>query len=139
MAQRYIDADALLSKNPQVSNLVGHSLGGSAVLELQKNQSERTFKTNTYSAPAVSMTRPDNKDNHRYRNYGDPISMFDRGAESRVKFDALKHYAIAGAELYNEGTVNGKEILEGVLSAHSYKNFDKTKVSDQDYHHQPIF
>jgi hypothetical protein len=31
-AQRYIDADALLGQNPQVSNLVGHSLGGSSVL-----------------------------------------------------------------------------------------------------------
>jgi hypothetical protein len=31
-AQRYIHADALLGQNPQVSNLVGHSLGGSSVL-----------------------------------------------------------------------------------------------------------
>ena len=36
-AQRYKDADALLGQNPQVANLVGHSLGGASVLELQKN------------------------------------------------------------------------------------------------------
>ena len=136
-AQRYKDADALLANNAQVKNLVGHSMGGSAVLELQKNHSERTFKTNTYGAPVVSMTAPDNKDNHRYRNYGDPVSFFDRGAESRVKPEALKHYAIAGAELYSTGKVNPKEVLDGVLSAHSYKNFDKTQISDQDYQQEP--
>ena len=65
--------------------------------------------------------------------------MFDRGAESRVKPEALKHYAVAGAELYTTGLVNGKEIVDGVLSAHSYKNFTDTKISDQDYHHQPVF
>ena len=138
-AQRYKDADALLAQNDQVKNLVGHSLGGASVLELQKNHSERTFKTNTYAAPVVSLTRPDNKDNHRYRNYGDIISIFDRGAESRVKPEAIKHYAKAGAEFYNDGTVNGKEILDGILSAHSYKNINNTRISDQDYHHQPVF
>jgi hypothetical protein len=58
-AQRYKDADALLAQNPQVSNLVGHSLGGSSVLELQKNHGERTFKTNVYGTPAASFTTPD--------------------------------------------------------------------------------
>ena len=56
-SQRYKDADALLAKNPQVSNMVGHSLGGAAVLELQKNHAqERTFNTNTYGAPVMSRT-----------------------------------------------------------------------------------
>jgi hypothetical protein len=81
MAQRFIDADALLGQNPQVSKLVGHSLGGSSVLKLQKNHGEKTFKTNVYGTPAASFTTPDNADNYRYRNYGDPISMSDRGAE----------------------------------------------------------
>ena len=136
-SQRYKDADALLAKNPQASNLVGHSLGGAAVLEMQKNHGNKTFKTNTYGAPAVSFTTPDNKDNHRYRNYGDPISIFDRGAESHVKTDVLKHYGMAAAELYMDGTVNVGEIYKGIKSAHSYDNFDKNQVSDQTYHHQP--
>jgi hypothetical protein len=84
-AKRYQDADALLKENPQVTNLVGHSLGGSSVLELQKNHPERTFKTNTYGAPVASITTPDNVDNHRYRNYGDPVSLLDRGAETNSK------------------------------------------------------
>jgi hypothetical protein len=44
-AQRYMGADDLRKKNPQVSNLVGHSLEGSSVLDLQKNLGEQTFKT----------------------------------------------------------------------------------------------
>ena len=31
-AQRYIDADQALKNNPQVKNLVGHSLGGAVIL-----------------------------------------------------------------------------------------------------------
>ena len=138
-AQRYKDADALLEKNPQIANMVGHSLGGSAVLELQKNHGEKTFKTNTYGAPAASITRPDNVDNHRYRNYGDPVSIFDRGAESNIKGSALKHYARAGAEFYKDGTVNPLSIYRGITDAHSYDNFDTNQVSHSAYHHQPTF
>ena len=137
--QRYKDADALLAKNPHVSNLVGHSLGGAAVLELQKNHGDKTFKTNTYGAPTMTLKSPDNKDNHRYRNYGDPISFFDRGAESHVKASAVKHYATAGAGYYNDGVVNPMDVYHGIRSAHSYDNFDTNQISDQTYHHQPTF
>ena len=85
----------------------------------------------------MSRTAPDNINNRRYRNYGDPISIFDRGAESRVKGNVLKQYGTAAAEFYNEGTVDPRGILNGALDAHSYNNFDKTKVSDQDYTQLP--
>jgi hypothetical protein len=90
-SQRYKDADVLLAQNPQVSNLVGHSLGGSAVLELQKNHGEKTFKMNVYNTPVNSITRPDNIDNHRYRNFGDPFSILDRQAETKFKPNAAMH------------------------------------------------
>ena len=122
-AQRYIDADAMLAKNPQVKNLVGHSLGGSSVLELQKNHPETKFRTNTYGAPAASFKAPDNIENHRYRNYLDPVSMFDRGAESKYKASAAK--TIATAILSG----NPEHVWNGILDAHSYDNFDKNKVS----------
>jgi hypothetical protein len=130
-AQRYKDANALLAKNPQVSNLVGHSLGGSAVLEFQKNHGEKTFKTNTYGAPVASLTAPDNKESHRYRNYGDPVSLFDRGADSNIKPSAHEHYM--------KGRTNPGEIWEGILDANSYDNFEKNNVSDQTYHFQQMF
>jgi hypothetical protein len=121
-AKRYQDADKLLEKNPQVSKLVGHSLGGSSVLELQKNHPERTFKTNTYGAPVVSITAPDNVDNHRYRNYGDPVSLLDRGAETSTKQSAGEHYTEA---FKNK---NPLEFWSGILDAHSYDNFKQTQV-----------
>ena len=85
----------------------------------------------------MSMTTPDNVNNHRYRNYGDPISMFDRGAESRVKGSAVKRYGTAAAKLYLDGEVDAAGILGGALAAHSYDNFDKTQVSNQDYVFHP--
>ena len=132
MAQRYTDADAILSKNPQITNLVGHSLGGVSVLELQKNHPETKFRTNTYGAPAASFKAPDNIENHRYRNYLDPVSMFDRGAESKYKASAAK--TIATAILSG----NPEHVWNGILDAHSYDNFDKNKVSDKPYTAQPI-
>jgi hypothetical protein len=51
-AQRYKDADTLLAANPQVENLVGHSLGGASVLELQKTTVKQTSKqTSTAHRP----------------------------------------------------------------------------------------
>ena len=77
-SQRYKDADKLLDKNAQVNKLVGHSLGGSVVLELQKQYPEK-YETTTYAAPVTSFSK-----GKRYRHTGflmtDPISMFDFGA-----------------------------------------------------------
>ena len=57
--------------------------------------------------------------------------MFDRGAKSNFKPSALEHYAMGG--------IDPVEIWSGLLDAHAYGNFDKHKVSDQAYHHQPMF
>ena len=42
-SQRYHDADNLLEKNPQVQNIVGHSLSGSVSLELQKRHKNKNL------------------------------------------------------------------------------------------------
>ena len=131
-AQRYADADAELAKNPQVRNLVGHSLEGVSILELQKNHTETHFRTNTYGAPAASFDAPDNIENHRYRNYLDPVSMFDRGAESNFKASAVKTIA------YGLASGTPSDVMNGILDAHSYDNFDKNKVSNEVYRHQPM-
>mgnify|MGYP000211332027 CR=1 FL=1 len=52
---RYKDAKMLLEKNPNINNLIGHSLGGSVVLPLQKDFPERNFNVNTYGAPVMSL------------------------------------------------------------------------------------
>ena len=87
--ERYITAETYLNKNPQIKRLVGHSLGGSVVLALQKNNPERNYEVVTYGAPVFVGLDPfrDNKFKvQRFKHIGreaqsDPISMFDMGAK----------------------------------------------------------
>jgi hypothetical protein len=92
---RYVDAEKHLNNN--IKNVVGHSLGGAAALELQKNYPH--LRTVTYGAPVVSS--PFEGQNERYRNYTDPVSILDRGANME----------------YNN------------LNSHSFTNFDRTTAS----------
>ena len=88
-AERYKTAEVYLNSNPQIKRLVGHSLGGSVVLALQKNNPERNYEVVTYGAPVIVGLDPfrDNKFKvQRYKHTGkeglsDPISAFDMGAK----------------------------------------------------------
>jgi len=94
--QRYQDARDELMKHPEVTQLSGHSLGGSVALELQKNkhiQGSRTF-----GAPVFS-TVPNWSENDRYRNIGDPFSMFDFNANKSIKNSGL---SIRGNHAYGD-------------------------------------
>ncbi len=73
-------AVAALKLNPNITNVVGHSLGGSVALKLQENFPDRNFKSNTYGAPVLSTTGADN----RFRNFFDPVSILDRGAANSL-------------------------------------------------------
>ena len=76
---RYKAAETALTYNPNITRAVGDSLGGSVALELQKQHPK--FKVRTYGAPVVDLkgaVQPSwNTDIERYRNFGDPFSMFD--------------------------------------------------------------
>ena len=82
----YINAEKALKHNDslypdhKLTSIVGHSLGGSVVLEMQKQKPDISFKTTTYGAPVMSTTTPDNINNTRFRNNDDHTSMVDRGA-----------------------------------------------------------
>jgi hypothetical protein len=75
-SQRYQDAEKTLSAMPQVRRLVGHSLGGAVALELQKNKGT---EATTYGAPVFSAAGGD-----RHRQLGDPVAMFDFGANTTL-------------------------------------------------------
>jgi len=87
--ERYKTAETYLNKNPQITKLVGHSLGGSVVLALQRNNPERNYEVVTYGAPVFVDLNPfrDTKFKvQRFKHIGreaqsDPISMFDMGAK----------------------------------------------------------
>ena len=71
-------------ENPQVKTVIGHSLGASVGLELDKNCNHIT-SSKTYGAP---MWDPPGKESNKvdcYRNWFDPFSMFDRSAVKSVK------------------------------------------------------
>ena len=65
-----------VKKNPNVKKVVGHSLGGSVALELEKSI-PNTHETTTYGTPVVSF-----KGGNTYRHRNDLISALDFGAKS---------------------------------------------------------
>ncbi len=68
-ALRHRNAVDLLKVNPDVSNTVGHSLGGATALELQKNFEDQNYNVNTYGATVASFTNSGN----RYRKNTTPL------------------------------------------------------------------
>ena len=78
-SERYQQLNKALENNPQVTNLVGHSLAGNVILEKQKNNPGK-FETTTYNAPVLQVSSM--PQGQRYRSTGDPVSMFDKGAKS---------------------------------------------------------
>ena len=79
-SERYKQAEKtyndLINSGKPVDRVVGHSLGGSVALEMQKTHfipSSRTF-----GAPVLDLNSHQNPD--RYRHPLDPFSILDRGA-----------------------------------------------------------
>ena len=98
--EKYKDAMNYLKDNPQITRVVGHSLGSAVVNTLNQNFPNR-FQTTTYATPAVKPKRRGKQDpKHKdYRNPNDPVSMLDG-------------YAITSD--YNE---------PNMITSHGFKNF----------------
>ena len=85
---RYREAKRVLEENPQVNKLYGHSMGGSVVLELNKEFPDRNLWTRTYDAPVVSLISPvfgfdrPTEQHKRFRKAGDLVSSLDSAAIS---------------------------------------------------------
>jgi hypothetical protein len=79
-AQRYKQAEKtyndLQASGQPVNRIVGHSLGGSVALEMQKNH--HIGASRTFGAPVLDFNSRQNPE--RYRHPLDPFSMMDRGA-----------------------------------------------------------
>ena len=96
--QRYKDAELHLKKNPQVKHLVGHSLGASVALALQKNDPKR-FSVTTYGAPVTIGLDPFREGKvERYKHVGkagesDPIASLDLYA-NEVKINSSNPFTL---------------------------------------------
>ena len=78
-SQRYKEAEKVLAANPQVKNLIGHSLGSAVSDELSKRNENKQLKTTLYGSPFVDFTGK--QSDNRYRHRGDLISVLDRGSK----------------------------------------------------------
>ena len=83
---RYNQAKTALDSNPNITNIIGHSLGGSVALEFQKNYPK--YNTTTYGAPVLQIG---SKIGNRYRFPYDPVSYLDNGAITVDKFNFNPH------------------------------------------------
>lgn len=111
-AARYKAAEKVLLDNPNIKNLVSHSLGSSVSLELQKQYKDRNLNTRTYGAPVwdplgldkvayeqyIKLGKPDfipepNKV-ERYRNITDPVSFFDASATKSIKLNPFNNMSL---------------------------------------------
>jgi hypothetical protein len=103
-SHRYQQADKMLTANPQVRTVTGHSLGGAVAHELQRAHPE--LRTVTYGAPSVSWGTAGGEG--RYRNSWDPVSMFDRGATRLRQPRPLSHGALTH-DYHNSDKVSGED------------------------------
>ena len=76
--EKYKDAIKMLEKSPEITRIIGHSLGAAVVNTLDQNFPNR-FETTTYATPAVKPKRKGKQNpKHRdYRNPNDPVSVLD--------------------------------------------------------------
>ena len=102
-SQRYQDAEKVLRNNPDIDTLIGHSLGSSVSLELNKNSNDK-YTTRNYSSPVFDMFKNNsvNDKNLRFKTNNDIISMFDKNA------------------------INISKPSINPLSLHSYNNYSDT-------------
>ena len=71
-----------LEKNADVTRLVGHSLSGSIIQEINSRLNNQKYSTTTYNSSFVAFENRGGKNpNHlRFRNTNDVISILDRDA-----------------------------------------------------------
>ena len=79
-SDRFKSAKKVLDENPQVEQLIGHSLAGAIVQDLNADNGQR-FIIRSYNAPIVSFQQSgETGGNYRIRDKKDWVSAFDRGA-----------------------------------------------------------
>jgi hypothetical protein len=105
---RMQQAQKALAANPQTTRVVGHSLGGSVALQLQKDNPK--LASRTFGAPVWDIFGQDSELNtyaelqgkpeiERYRSYADPVSFFDASATSTMP--GKEAFSFSGPHAYD--------------------------------------
>jgi hypothetical protein len=116
-ATRYQQAEKALKANPSIKKVVGHSLGGSVALELQKNYPK--LESRTYGAPVWNPLGGEGSVD-RYRNLGDPISVFDRSATNSVKWNPFDSFSLT----HDYGNIAYKFTSGNSANSFGFRNAD---------------
>jgi hypothetical protein len=123
MSKRGRDADAYYRSHHEIDTVIGHSLGGSVSLALEKqykkegNNPYGIIQSKVFGAPVMSGNVLGEKNPNRIRYFGDPISALDFGST----------------------TVMPSLGFRWKNSAHSYKDlFIKDAVPLHDTIHNPL-
>ena len=121
-AERYKQAEKALKANPNITKVVGHSLGGSVALELQKNYPN--LESRTYGAPVWDPFGYDKNFGkvERYRNLSDPVSFFDGSANNNVKWNPFD----SGSLTHDYHNIGSKLSTEPQANAYGWTNPDKS-------------
>jgi len=97
----YKNAELAFKGDKSIDMVIGHSAGGTAALELEKNYPDRQITTVTYNSPVFSPGDPkvwgDGLRPLRFATVGDPASIFDINAQSSFRAPDFNVKAIADA------------------------------------------
>ena len=116
----YKNAEPIFLNNPNINYVVGHSAGGSAALELEKNHTDRKMTSITYNAPVLEQTRRPGEPPMRFAVMGDPVSLLDRNAQTTYKAPVLNTGAVRDS--YN--MYMSPSLSNAFKLAHSAASFD---------------
>ena len=91
-SERYRDISDILDENHNVTEVISHSLGSSASAKYLKENPINNIKP--YGAPFVSMSNKNNDNYTSLRNFGDIVSILDRGSitSNRGGFNPLTNH-----------------------------------------------
>ena len=108
----YKNIEPIFRDNEDIDMVIGHSAGGSATLELEKNYPDRKITSVTYNAPVFERSdykKVINEDMRplRFAVALDPVSMLDMNAQTTFKAPEFNLEGISNVvNAINEPTLN---------------------------------
>ncbi len=111
---RYDQASMALAKSPQMTRVVGHSLGGAVTLQIGQ---QHNLVTRTCGAPVISMSGGD-----RYRGKFGPTSMFDFGAKTSLVIGNQHGYGEIAKKTYKPSSDVGKNSFDKNGAVNMYRS-----------------